>query len=294
GKAAEAVRYFTAAVALRPNNPGVLVNRAQALSEAHDVEAAILDLRRAAALAPNYAVAHTSLGHALFVKGDQEGALAALRRAIALDPKSGRALSNIGLVYMDRGDLAVAVEFQRKALAADPKDRTTRFHVGEALGRLGKWQEAISSYEDLTRLLPNDAWGFNQLAWLLATCPDANLRDGARAVEMAKKGHQIGKSDGFSWNTLGVAHYRAGNWTEAVAALQRSRELFAGRRDAMNTCFLAMANWRLGNKREARKWYDQAVEWMEKNEPEDEFIGEYLRRFHAEAEELLGVKEKKQ
>jgi hypothetical protein len=50
-----------------------------------------------------------------------------------------------------------------------------------------------------------------------------------------------------------------------------------------------MIHSQLGDKTEARKWYDQAVEWMEKNEPRHE----QLRRYRAEAAELLGVKEKK-
>ena len=50
-----------------------------------------------------------------------------------------------------------------------------------------------------------------------------------------------------------------------------------------------MANWQLGKKEEARKWYDKAVEWMEKNQPKNE----ELRRFRAEAAELLRIEKKK-
>jgi hypothetical protein len=50
-----------------------------------------------------------------------------------------------------------------------------------------------------------------------------------------------------------------------------------------------MAHWHLGDKDEARKCYNQGVQWMEKNQPENE----ELRRFRAEAAELLGVEKKK-
>ena len=52
---------------------------------------------------------------------------------------------------------------------------------------------------------------------------------------------------------------------------------------------LAVAHWRLGNQDEARKWYDQAVAWMNKNQPKNE----ELRRFRAEAEELMKIERKK-
>jgi hypothetical protein len=48
---------------------------------------------------------------------------------------------------------------------------------------------------------------------------------------------------------------------------------------------LAMAHWQLGDNAEARRWYDRAVEWMDKNYP----TSEVFTRFRAEAAELLGV-----
>src|SRR5262249_145691 len=65
GKNAEAIRYYTAALSLRPDNPGVLLNRASALRDVGELDAAIADLGRAIALAPTYAAAHKNLGNAL-------------------------------------------------------------------------------------------------------------------------------------------------------------------------------------------------------------------------------------
>jgi hypothetical protein len=50
-----------------------------------------------------------------------------------------------------------------------------------------------------------------------------------------------------------------------------------------------MAKWQLGDRRAAREWNDKAVEWMQKNQPNDA----ELIRFRSEAAELLGVNEKK-
>jgi hypothetical protein len=50
-----------------------------------------------------------------------------------------------------------------------------------------------------------------------------------------------------------------------------------------------MAHWQLGNKAEARRWYDQAAQWMDENKPKYEG----LRRFREEAAELMGIEEKK-
>jgi hypothetical protein len=83
---------------------------------------------------------------------------------------------------------------------------------------------------------------------------------------------------------LGVARYRNGNWKSAIEALMKSAQLRNGG-DSFDFFFLAMAQWQLKEKDKARTWYDQAVAWMDKNNPQDED----LKRFRAEAATLLGL-----
>jgi hypothetical protein len=66
------------------------------------------------------------------------------------------------------------------------------------------------------------------------------------------------------------------------ATLQKSLDL-GKRGDSVGGFFLAMAHWRLGHEDEARKWYDRAVEWMERSQPAN----------RAEAAQLLGVEKKR-
>src|SRR5262249_23267004 len=126
------------------------------------------------------------------------------------------------------------------------------------------------------------------LARFLATCPDLKVRNPSRAVELAKKATELAPKDGNYWNTLGVAQYRASDWKDAIAALEKSNELLKGNELSFNAFFLAMGHWQQGNKDKAREWYDRAVVWMAKNNPQDE----ELRRFEAEAEALLKIEKK--
>jgi uncharacterized protein HemY len=140
----------------------------------------------------------------------------------------------------------------------------------------------FGKYREVLRLQPEDANAHNHAAWFLATCPEAKFRDPRRAIELANKAVALGPKEGNFRNTLGVAHYRAGEWKPAMEALKESMDLRKGG-NSFEWFFLAMAHWRLGEKDEARQWYDRAVEWMEKNKPQDE----ELRRFRDEAKELL-------
>src|SRR5262249_10954595 len=96
------------------------------------------------------------------------------------------------------------------------------------------------------------------------------------------------------WQTLGVAQYRAGADRAALAAFTESVKLGKGG-DATDWLFLAMAHKKRGNDDQARKWFDQADQWMEnnseavKNAPDR---ADELNRLVGEAEGILGPKKK--
>src|SRR5262249_37319774 len=141
----------------------------------------------------------------------------------------------------------------------------------------------------VAQLAPDSSYhseSLNDVAWFLATCSDPKYRDPPRAVELAMKAVQLAPQNGGRWNTLGVAHYRAGDWKTAITTLQKAIPLRLGG-DSFDFFFLAMADWQLGEKKEALAWYDKAVQWMDKHKPKDE----ELRRFRAEATDLLGIKD---
>ena len=122
------------------------------------------------------------------------------------------------------------------------------------------------------------------LAWVLATSKNPELQDTKRAVELAKRATHLAPQEGAYWNSLGVAHHRDGGFEESITALQRSMDLRKGG-DSYDWFFVAMARHKLGHD-DATRWYDKGVAWMEKHRPEDE----ELKRFRAEAEEVLGIK----
>src|SRR5262249_22177574 len=79
---------------------------------------------------------------------------------------------------------------------------------------------------------------------------------------------ELQPGNGSYYNTLGVVEYRAGNWEKAVAAFRTSMEKQDGG-NSYDWFFLAMAEWRLGRKDEARSWYAKAVAWTRDRAPGD-------------------------
>ena len=125
----------------------------------------------------------------------------------------------------------------------------------------------------------------NTLAWILATSSDVKVRDPKRALELAKELVKATPQNGGHWNTLGVASYRAGDYKNAIAALEKSEKLAPERYLGYNALFLAMAHRELGQRELARTWYDRAVGWMEKKKSSDPD----LLQFRTEAARTLGI-----
>jgi tetratricopeptide (TPR) repeat protein len=124
----------------------------------------------------------------------------------------------------------------------------------------------------------------NNLAWLLATCPNTELRDPPEALRLARRAVKVEPQQGNFWNTLGVAFYRAGELGEAKMALEKSLEL-RNAADSFDWFFLALVDLKRGKDVQARAWYDKAVAWYQNNRPNDQ----ELFHFQLEAADALGL-----
>lgn len=150
-----------------------------------------------------------------------------------------------------------------------------------------EYAQTITTLGRALELDPDNLRARNRLAWMLVTCPDVKFHDVARSLVLAKATLERAPQNGAYWHTLGIAHYRAGEWEAATGALKKSEELLTGRNQAVNSLFQAMAHWRLGEKEKAQSHYAQAMAWLGTRQGDEDF-----RRFRSEAAELLGVTDK--
>jgi tetratricopeptide (TPR) repeat protein/tRNA A-37 threonylcarbamoyl transferase component Bud32 len=288
GKLDEAVVELRRALELNPDLPDTHFNLANCLSGQGKLAEAVMEYRQAIRLKPDeFFEARSNLGATLRRQGKLEEAAVEYRKVIELDPKAAFAHNALGLILRAQGKLDEATAEFRKTIECVPKDPAAHNNLGTALADQGRYEEAEAAFREAIRINPSVAIGPNQSAWRLANAPDPKRRNGHQAVAFARLAVEAAPTNGKYWNTLGAAQYRAGNWKEAIAALARSMELRKGG-DSSAWFFLAMAHWKLGEKEEARTWFDRAVQWMDKNQPKNDELG----RFRAEAAQLLGIKAK--
>jgi tetratricopeptide (TPR) repeat protein len=149
-----------------------------------------------------------------------------------------------------------------------------------------QWEDAARFYTAALALQPENAAAQSDFARLLAYWPRPGVDHLEEALDLAKKAVKTAPTAWKYWGTLGIAHYRAGQWSDALTAFQETMKLRNGG-TGLEWFYLAMIHGRLGEIEQARKWYDQALQWMEQNDPDN---GE-LKNLRTEAAELLGIKE---
>jgi tetratricopeptide (TPR) repeat protein len=156
--------------------------------------------------------------------------------------------------------------------------------MGSMVVGLNRRRDAEPLFREALTLDTTNPALYDHLAWLLASRPDRQPHDPARAVELARKAVVLAPRAREPWHTMGVAQYRAGDWKAAAEALETALPLRDGG-DASDWLFLAMARWRLSDQTAARGWYDKARSWIDQHKPQDED----LHRVLAETSALLGA-----
>jgi tetratricopeptide (TPR) repeat protein len=147
GRSAEAVRYLTAVLALRPKNPGIHLNLGAALKVAGEVDAAIAAYRQAVALAPEYRVARIFLGASLLEdKKQPDEAIQEFRMVLARYPDDALAHYCLGNALREKNQLDDTIREYRRTIALDSQHVGAHFNLGNALAEKNQLDEAIREY----------------------------------------------------------------------------------------------------------------------------------------------------
>jgi protein O-mannosyl-transferase len=260
GRTDEAIHQFREAIRLKSDYPEAHYNLGIASGNKGSVGDEIGQYREAVRLRPDYAEAHYNLGTVLGRKGQTDEAINQFQEAVRLKPDFVEAHYNLGTLLGTQGRVAEAIEHYRKAIEIEPDYMKARFSLANALSAQGRAEEAIEQYQQALKQMPNSVHAHyqlgvvlqgrsrfaeagvqfqkvlqldpghvaaqNNLAWLLATCPDRALRDGSKAVVLAKQAAQLSKGNTPEiLDTLAAAYAEAGNFPEAAETAQKALEL---------------------------------------------------------------------
>lgn len=172
-------------------------------------------------------------GHEDYVAGDFAGALDEWR-ALALTGHVP-SMNNVAIMYAQglgtAPDAEMAFMWYRRASDAGHARAMLNLGISYERGRGVEPDDRKAAQWYLRAARHDLPEGMNALAWLLATSPDPELRDGEEAVAWARVAL---KHDATveRFDTLAAAHAEAGDFDQAVTAIERAIDLMEGRTDA--------------------------------------------------------------
>lgn len=179
----EAIADFSEVIRQEPKTAEAYYNRGIAWAEKYEWRKAISDFDAFVRLEPNDPEGFLSRAEALAHEGQTASAIADLDTVLRLDPNNVE-------VYCTRGKLR--------------EDG-------------GEYRLALYDYNQAARLAPDDPLVLNDVAWVLATAPDSQLRDGRRAVTSAMRAVEL--ENAKEWDTidtLAAAFAENGNFAQAI------------------------------------------------------------------------------
>jgi tetratricopeptide (TPR) repeat protein len=212
-----AIADFSEAIRLTPDYAEAYFNRGLAYDSKGDHDKAIADYSEAIRLKPDFGYAYDGRSIAFYQKGDYDKAIADENQAIRLDPSQPGAYYNRGIAFFRKDNYDKAIADYSETIRLKPDVLEAYIYRGLSYSKKGDYGKAIADYNEAIRLGPTDAGDYNNLAWLFATSPDADVRDGKKAVEYATKACELSEwKIPVYFDTLASAYAEVGDFDNAV------------------------------------------------------------------------------
>ena len=244
GRIAEGLEELRKAVQADPDNAMPRLSLAAALAKTGDRNGAIRQFRELIRMRPKCARAHYWLGVLAAQKGDNDEAMTHFLEALNCDPQQLDTHLGLAGLALRTGNSTLAVTHFALAVKIDPRHVAARLGRVIALAKAGKHVEATDSLAKSRKVLPSSMPLDHAAARLWATCPDDRLRNGAKALELAKALFQANRSLehgetvamafaetgeydlASKWQTKAIDVATRGNRGDALPRLKRNLALY--------------------------------------------------------------------
>jgi len=226
GKIDDAIAHYRLALQMQADSWDAEYNLGTALVAKGQVDEAILHCERAVGMRPTDPDAQVSLGDALLRKGRIDDAIDHYQKAMMA--RADHFLARYGLcqALLEKGELDSAIQVCRSALVLWPLDADCHTALAIALEEKGEPAEAIEHYEKALEVAPRSISTLTNLAWLLATSPDASLRNGPKALDLASQAERlVGGTNTLVLRTLAAAYAENGQFANAIRTARSAMEL---------------------------------------------------------------------
>ena len=143
--------------------------------------------------------------------------------AAQINPDDLALLMDLGLMRFRLGDFQKSHKVYSQVARATPRNGMVLYHLANNEVRLGRIPEAIRNYRNALGRVPNLSQAANNLAWILASHPDGNLRSPEEALAITTRlCRETENKSPLYLDTHSIALAGAGKFEEAIAAASKA------------------------------------------------------------------------
>lgn len=213
----KAVVEFDAMIAVDPKDATAYEYRGCAYFMKSELDKAVADLTQAIQLNPTNFSAYFNRGGAYRAKEELAKAVTDFSSCLRFAPSNHLAFKSRAAIHSRMGDYEKAIRDWNEGLGLYPEDAEALRARGFSYQNLGQFTKAIESYRESLRHAPKQSDVLNQLAWILAVCPDESARNGREAVKAAKEACELTNWQSSQFiDTLAAAFAEVGDFSSAV------------------------------------------------------------------------------
>ena len=213
----QAIAAFSEVIEREPNNIVAFEFRSEAYFHEGELEKALEDSTRAITLGSKDARTYSTRASIYRELGQIDNALADVKESIRLDPSVYESYQRLASLQSAKGDQLGAIQNWSKSLLLKPDDDYALTMRGRAYFKVGQYKQALTDYLAAVAANGKNDLAHNNLAWLRATCPRAEWRDGKEAVKHATIACTLTKWKKADWlDTLAAAYAEAGDFAKAI------------------------------------------------------------------------------
>ena len=219
GDFAQAVVLYRAALE-KADEPQIRLNLGISMARLGQLAAAEGEFRQVLTAEPENASAHFALGSVLAMQGRDVDAVQSYQQALKIFPRDPDTLMNLANARSRLGRFEQAADAYAQVIAIDPARAEARLGQSIMLIELRRWPEARASLQAGLQVTPGQSGLEAMLARLLAAAPDAEIRDGSRALKLAE-GLYAREQNLLHAEVLAQALAEVGRYTEAAQLQQQ-------------------------------------------------------------------------
>jgi tetratricopeptide (TPR) repeat protein len=198
-----------------------------------DLTGALAKWQSALELDPADARANNGMGIALGMSGKQDEAIPYFKKAVQTQGDFFEAYYNLGIIFTKENKIDEAKDAWRNVVRIRPQFAQGHENLGYALYAQSNFPESLKQLRTALDEEPNRLFALKLAANLLATCPDAAVRNGPEALSLAEKAKQLsGGNDPGILDTLSAAYAENGSFAQAIEVEQQAVGLATQQGDA--------------------------------------------------------------